>query len=312
DYALQYSTTHKGTCTTATFSGDGRYAASGSGDTTIKVIDVSKMGARIESIEDKPVIKTLYDHEDQINDVAFHPNGLVLASSSSDCKIKLFDLTKPNPKRSFQYYVDALPVLSLSFHPSGDFIATTARSAHSLRLHDTKTFQSYTASRIPEEQHTATIRQVRYAENGSQLVTASEDGTIKLWDTVAGNCVRTLENVHGGQGAVSAQFSRNSKYILSSGRDSTIKLWETTSGRLVHQFDGATRNKRNAPAIFNHNEAMVISVDESTNSIMCWDSRNGSFIKKWIAHNSPINWIAASPTDPGIISCSDDFKIKYW
>lgn len=52
---------------------------------------------------DKPVIRTLYDHTEQVNDLSFHPNGLVLASCSNDQSIKLFDLSKTGVKRAFRY-----------------------------------------------------------------------------------------------------------------------------------------------------------------------------------------------------------------
>lgn len=52
---------------------------------------------------DKPVVRTLYDHTDTVNDLSFHPNGIVLASCSDDQSIKLFDLSKSGVKRAFRY-----------------------------------------------------------------------------------------------------------------------------------------------------------------------------------------------------------------
>jgi WD40 repeat protein len=52
---------------------------------------------------DKPVVRTLYDHADAVNDLSFHPNGIVLASCSNDQSIKLFDLSKSGVKRAFRY-----------------------------------------------------------------------------------------------------------------------------------------------------------------------------------------------------------------
>ncbi|KAJ1658685.1 hypothetical protein IWQ61_002115 [Dispira simplex] len=315
NYSIWYSTPHKDACTAATFSFDGRYAATGSADTTIKVIEVARMRTRSDNVEDKPVIKALYHHEAPIRDLAFHPNGLVLASCSEDKTIKLYDLSKPNTKRSFQYFQDAYPVISISFHPSGDFLAAAGQSAPSIRLHDVKTFQGYTASRVPEEQHKAGIQQVRFSDHGGELVTASEDGSIKVWDVVSGNCVKTIPDAHSGAKVSSAQFSKNAKYILSCGLDSTAKLWETTSGRLMCTFEGAAHKKRPVQACFTYNEDYVLSYDDTSDFIACWDSRTGTFLHKWpvsVGHSNRINWLATSPTDPGFISCTNDFKLRYW
>jgi len=61
------------------------------------------MKKRTGDAGDKPVIRTLYDHTEQVNDLSFHPNGLVLASCSNDQSIKLFDLSKTGVKRAFRY-----------------------------------------------------------------------------------------------------------------------------------------------------------------------------------------------------------------
>ena len=46
DYRTLYTTAHKGPCTTAAFSHDGRFIATGSADTSLKVIDVFALQTR--------------------------------------------------------------------------------------------------------------------------------------------------------------------------------------------------------------------------------------------------------------------------
>lgn len=104
DYFQLYYTQHKGPCRTAAFSDDGRFAATGSHDSSLKVLDVYKMKKRTGDVGDKPVIRTLYDHTAPVNDLSFHPNGLVLASCAEDQSVKLFDLMKLGVKRSFRYF----------------------------------------------------------------------------------------------------------------------------------------------------------------------------------------------------------------
>jgi cleavage stimulation factor subunit 1 len=59
-YSTWYITTHKAACRTAAFSIDGKFIATGSTDTSLKILDVSKMN--VKSDEEKPVVRTLYDH----------------------------------------------------------------------------------------------------------------------------------------------------------------------------------------------------------------------------------------------------------
>lgn len=103
EYTQMYYTQHKGPCLTAVFSPDGKLAATGSHDASLKVLDVHKMKHRTGDVGDKPVIRTLYDHVAPVSDISFHPNGNVLASCSEDQSIKLFDLSRHGVKRAFRY-----------------------------------------------------------------------------------------------------------------------------------------------------------------------------------------------------------------
>ena len=66
-YEVTYVTTHKGPALTTTFSNDGKLAATGSADSSIKVLDVEAMMTKTALGHQQdlhPVIRTLYDHSD--------------------------------------------------------------------------------------------------------------------------------------------------------------------------------------------------------------------------------------------------------
>ena len=123
DYVTWFTTQHKFEVYTAAFTPDGKFLSTGSKDNSIKILDVDKIKASFTTNrEEKPVLKTVYDHTGPVNEVAFHPNGRVLASCSDDCSIKLFDIVRREAKKSFRYFQDSSPIRSISFHPSGDFL----------------------------------------------------------------------------------------------------------------------------------------------------------------------------------------------
>lgn len=61
NFSTVYTTTHKDMATSTAFSKDGRYAASGSADTSLKILDVNKMKLMNDDVH--PVVRTLYDHD---------------------------------------------------------------------------------------------------------------------------------------------------------------------------------------------------------------------------------------------------------
>lgn len=112
-YETVYVTSHKGPCRAGAFSPDGQLVATGSVDASIKILDVERMIAKsspgsdlqdmntIQS-ETHPVIRTLYDHMEEVSCVQFHPTELLLASGSHDMTIKLYDYSKPSVKRALK------------------------------------------------------------------------------------------------------------------------------------------------------------------------------------------------------------------
>jgi centriolar protein POC1 len=57
---------------------------SGSDDKTVKLWDASQ--------ESHKLLNSFTDHTDVVNSVKFHPDGTCIASGSSDCKIKIWDV----------------------------------------------------------------------------------------------------------------------------------------------------------------------------------------------------------------------------
>ncbi|XP_051489337.1 cleavage stimulation factor subunit 1 isoform X3 [Apus apus] len=360
EYETCYVTSHKGPCRVATYSRDGQLIATGSADASIKILDTERMLAKSampievmmnetaqQNMENHPVIRTLYDHVDEVTCLAFHPTEQILASGSRDYTLKLFDYSKPSAKRAFKYIQEAEMLRSISFHPSGDFILVGTQHP-TLRLYDINTFQCFVSCN-PQDQHTDAICSVNYNASANMYVTGSKDGCIKLWDGVSNRCITTFEKAHDGAEVCSAIFSKNSKYILSSGKDSVAKLWEISTGRTLVKYTenrtcfGAVvltigllqkrtlvshgnilktatagaglsgRQVHRTQAVFNHTEDYVLLPDERTISLCCWDSRTAERRNLLsLGHNSIVRCIVHSPTNPGFMTCSDDYRARFW
>jgi cleavage stimulation factor subunit 1 len=111
-------------------------------------------------------------------------------------------------------------------------------------------------------------------------------------------------------------FTRNNKYILSSGKDSMVKLWELSTNRSLIAYTGAGatgKQEFTTQATFNHTEEFVIYPDEATVSLCAWDARTASRQSLLsLGHNGPIRRIVHSSVSAGFLTCSDDFRARFW
>eukprot|EP01111_Echinosteliopsis_oligospora_P012948 TRINITY_DN4523_c0_g1_i1.p1 TRINITY_DN4523_c0_g1~~TRINITY_DN4523_c0_g1_i1.p1 ORF type:complete len:430 (+),score=108.75 TRINITY_DN4523_c0_g1_i1:43-1332(+) len=325
NFTTKFITTHKGPCRIATFSPDGKYVATGSTDNSIKLLDVMKMKSfnetKQETTDDfaptRPVVRTFYDHSQPISCLDFHPVFPVLASSSKDSTIRLYELSvKASQKRAFKCIQDTHPVRCVNFHPTGEYLI--AGTEHTmLRIYDMHTLQAF-VSRHPSDHHFGPITMARYGSEGNIYATCSKDGAIKLWDGVNNSVIHSFVNAHSGAEVNSIQFTKNQKYLLSCGKDATVRLWEISTGKQItrliatHLQNPGVQQKARISATFNYTEEFIYGSDENTSTVLVWDSRSGDLVQKLSGHNQVVRYVATSPVDTGMMTCSDDFRARFW
>jgi len=259
----------------------------------------------------RPVTRTFYDHTQAINDLDFHPVAPILISCSKDCSIKFYDHSQSTVKRAFRYLQDTHNVRTIHFHPCGEYVL--AGTEHPiLRLYDVNTFKCYCSNNRLHEQHQSPINQVRYAPEGNIFASCAKDGNIKLWDSPSNRLLNSINKAHGGFEPTSVQFSKNQKYLLSGGKDGAIRIWELTTGRQLQHIQTGPQWKNRLQVTFSYNEDFVISSDETTYAGIIWDVRTGELVQRLTGHTNVISWVASSPVEPSLMTCSNDHRARFW
>ena len=138
----------------------------------------------------------------------------------------------------------------------------------------------------------------------NKLISSSEDGTIKLWDTRTGICEKTLTD---------SNRLPHSLIVLSDGRlvstsDENIKLWNLHTGLCTVELKGHTKYVRSLIELPN-NKLVSCSYD---NTIKIWNLKTNECEKTLNGHTAGIESIVLLSDGTTLASCSRDRTIKLW
>lgn len=118
--------------------------------------------------------------------------------------------------------------------------------------------------------HTGPVNSAAFSPDGKRIVSASDDKTLRLWDSETGEEIITLT---GHTGFVySVAFSPDGKMIVSGSSDNTLKLWDAKTGRELRLLSGHT-----GPVVacaFSPDGKQIISASED-GTLRIWKTKTG-------------------------------------
>ncbi len=153
--------------------------------------------------------------------------------------------------------------------------------------------------------HQAGATAVVFSPNGQLIASASQEGTIKLWQS-DGTLLATLEG-HSSE-IWGLAISPDGQTLASASDDRTVKLWKT-DGTLMETLTGHTAAV-NAIAFSPNGKLMAAASQDGF--VQLWQ-RNGKLIRRFEAHKQvKIDAIAFSPDGQSLVTGGGDGLIKLW
>ncbi|MBN3922196.1 serine/threonine-protein kinase [Nostoc sp. NMS4] len=161
----------------------------------------------------------------------------------------------------------------------------------------------------PFKGHSSDVNSVAFSPDGTTLASASDDKTIKLWNPVSGQVIRTLEGHFNWIWTIA--FSPDSKILASGSADKTIKLWNVETGKLIRTLDGNSDGVTSV-AFSPDGKTLASGTASKDMKIKLWNVETGKLIRTLEGHTSGVASVVFSPDGKTLASGSWDKTIKLW
>jgi WD40 repeat protein len=210
-----------GAVSSAALSHDGKYAVTGSWDSSAKIWETAT-GRAIRRLEG--------GHTRYVNSVEFSPDDRLVLTASDDGTARLWDRETGKPL-DIVLKDNVSRVLQATFSPDGERVLT-ACSDKTARLWIRRTGKLERTL----TGHQWAVLCACFSANGRSIVTGSQDTTAHVWDATTGERITTLQ---GHTAAISAvTFSPDGLRVLTGSQDNTAKLWDAQTGKEILSLSG--------------------------------------------------------------------------
>lgn len=240
----------------------------------------------------------LRGHTDQVNSIAWSPDGLQLASCSKDSTVQLWNAREPASAIRF-LRGHSTEVADVAFSPDGKQLASASFDK------TVKIWDVVSGNEIKTLTNPAIMTSVSWSPDGSKLVAGSWNSTARIWDASTWESILTYQARSLIDGV---SFSPDGKLVAHSAH-SGFEVWDADTGQ--KKFTGVGHPGGVFEATWSPDGTQLASAGEDS-TIKIWDAKTGKEIRTLQGHGAAVWRVRFSSDGRRIASCSRDGIVQIW
>jgi len=273
---------------------------------TLQITDVK---ASLAGTQQQSTAIELVGHEGEIHSLAFSADGAHLASGGHDNALRLWNVVDRKAERVLRGHGGW--VRGCQFFPGGERLASCGYDGRALCWN----LADYRESlRLVRDSGGVPVLSVGFSPDGSQAVTAHNDGVTMTWDARSGRPLQSLTEGHDFLGE-SALFVADGRRVLTGARDSTLRLWNLEAGfelRPLGEPLHYSKNVGQSLALAISPDGKLIAAGGDENSVLVWDSTTLAQKLDLRGHAEQVSAVAFSADSKWLLSGDIFGRCRLW
>jgi len=165
------------------------------------------------------------------------------------------------------------------------------------------------------KEHADSVRSLSMSSDGQLVLTASDDGTLKLCEVRTGKAVRTIKTERRHRTWRSVSLGSGSRYVLCGGT-TVLEIWDLFSGECVRDFEELESSESINSVALSGDGRYALSgggaEDTQTASLRLWDTSDRGCIRVYEGMEDNILAACFTPDGRFILAAGRDHSMQVW